>query len=203
LGITRQGAWKTLRQFEAAEFVREAKLPITGRTSYALWGITAHGLAYAWNLDETPEERPVFEPSRIAVSVLPHHVDLQRARIKAEHAGWTKWKRGERLGFKTKNRPDAIARDNAGIMVAIEIERTIKTIKRYRQIMAAHLQEIKNEQWARVEYVCPSESFCKRLERIFRSIDYVVIGNQRVKLSEKHHDRFAFTSINNWPILNR
>lgn len=135
----------------------------------------------------------------MAPSIVPHNLDLQKARHRAEKSGWTEWARGERLSFKVSNRPDAVARDANGALVAIELERTVKTLKRYRQIMTAHLQQIKAEKWSRVEYVNPQESMVPRLGKIFRKIDYVLVSKQRVSVWDKHQAKFSFHHLARWP----
>jgi len=195
LEMTRQGSWKTLKQMEVAGFLRESKIKVVGKSFISLWGITPHGLAYAWSLNEIPEDRPVFEPSRIALSMIEHNLDLQRARLYKSRQNWTNWVRGERLGFKVKNRPDAIAQDNNGEIVAIEIERTVKTKKRYRQIMSSHLQQINKGTWNRVEYICLDDLMAKRLERIFNTIDYVLVNRQKVKINDRHYEKFTFINL--------
>ena len=198
LSMSRQAAWKTLTQMKGQGFVRSSEIGLVGGKKLVVWGITPHGLAFSWLEGEAIEERPYFEPSRISISMISHHLDLQQARILSERAGWSDWVRGERLGFRVKNRPDAIVRDLSGESVAIEVERTIKTKKRYQQIMASHLQQVKVNSWERIIYLSPEKNMADRLKRIFRSIDYVVVNKNRVAVSERHHARFKFHSMNDW-----
>ena len=113
LQVSRQAGWKTLKQLETAGLVRQHKIILVGRSALPLWGITPHGLAYAWDLEEPVENRPTFEPSRIALSMVPHNLALQHTRLRGERAGWTESTRGERLGFNVKYRPDAIYADES------------------------------------------------------------------------------------------
>ena len=203
LGYTRQGAWKILKRLEKLALLRSAQVPVVNRSKITLWGLSAHGLAYAADTVEDLEIGHVFEPSRVAISMLAHHLDLQKARINAEKAEWQVWKRGEHLGFRVPNRPDAIVLDPNGVSVAIELERTVKTVKRYRQIMAAHLLAIKQGKWDRVDYISPGRNLVPRLQRIFQSIDYVVITGSRIPVHEKHHARFSFYLLDDWPRLEK
>lgn len=193
-GITsRQGIHTTLKAMERDELLKYHSMPIAGRRDLPTWGITAHGLAFAWDEDEELEDRPRFEPSRLALSRVPHQVDLQKIRLAAEAAGWKDWKRGERLGFSPPIRPDAIAITATGAKVAIEVERTIKTRSRYQQIIAGHLDAIGANDWVGVYYICP-EGLPARLKRVFDSISYIIKNGERLELKDSHRNRFKFMS---------
>lgn len=194
---TRQGIHKTLMQYEGQELVRRHSMPIVGRVNMTVWGLTPHGLAMSFGESEPFEDRPIFEPSRIALSRVPHQIALQEVRLFAEGRGWKDWVRGERLGFKTLIRPDAIAEREDGIKVAFEIERTVKAKKRYQVILRDHLTQIKNGYWNAVFYVCEPE-IVSRVEKIFQSIEHVVIGGERVVIDETHRKRFKFYSLGDW-----
>lgn len=193
---SRQVAHRTLSAMERDDLVKRHKLPIAGRVDLTAWGITPNGLGWAFDPSEPYEDRPYFEPSRLTLSRVPHQLDLQRARITAEAKGWTEWTRGERLGFKTAIRPDAIARHPNGHRVAFEVERTIKTRKRYQQILADHLGQIQADHWKAVFYLC-DEGLAPRVEKIFQSIDHVMFEGNRVPITN-HLGRFRFLNLKDW-----
>lgn len=195
---SRQGTHSTLKAMERDELVKSHSLPIAGRRALPVWGITPHGLAFSWDEAEEMEDRPRFEPSRITLARVPHQIDLQRARLQAEAAGWTDWKRGERLGFTPAIRPDALATSPKGVRVAIEVERTIKTRQRYQQILGNHLEAIRAAQWVAVIYVCP-EGMPARLRRVVESVPYILENGERKELSESHRRRFRFVELANFP----
>ncbi len=188
----------TLKAMERDELIKHHSLPIAGRRDLPLWGITAHGLAMSWDQDEAFEDRPRFEPSRITLSRVPHQIDLQRARLAAEAAGWQDWVRGERLGFKVNNRPDALASTPKGVRVAVEIERTIKTRQRYQQILANHLEAIQAGHWVGVYYLTPP-GIAERLKRVLESIPYILVNTERVALPESLRRRFRFVELSAFP----
>lgn len=202
-GVTsRQAIHKTLMQLERDELIKRASLPLPGRAPLTAWGITPHGLAMSLEEGEDYEPRPVFEPSRLSLQRIPHQVDLQLARQQAEAAGWSEWIRGERLGTNPVIRPDAIATSPKGARVAIEIERTIKTRKRYQVIIRDHLRQINAGSWQVVVYVTP-EGMASRLKRVFDSIESVNFGSQRAALGDEHRRRFRFVELGDWPDLEK
>lgn len=195
---SRQATHKTLMQLERDELIKRHSLPIAGRVSLTVWGITPHGLAMSWTDGEKYEERPYFEPSRLNISRVPHQIDLQQARITAESAGWADWVRGERLGFKPLIRPDALVTSPKGTRVAIEVERTIKTRKRYQVVIRDHLTQIRQGEWQAVFYLTP-DGMAARLKNLFDSIEHVMIDGQRVNLEDSHRKRFKFLDLSKWP----
>lgn len=198
-GITsRQGIHSTLKAMERDELVKHHSLPIAGRRDLPTWGITAHGLAFSWDEAEEIEDRPRFEPSRLSLSRVPHQIDLQRARLAAEAAGWTDWQRGERLGFSPPIRPDAMATTPKGVRVAIEVERTIKTRQRYQQILGSHLEAIRAQHWLAVIYLTP-EGMADRLRRVVEAVPYILENGERKELNDSHRRRFRFLELGQFP----
>ena len=47
LGASRQSAWKTLKQMQKKGFVRSSDIPLFGKSTLSIWGLTSHGMAYA------------------------------------------------------------------------------------------------------------------------------------------------------------
>ncbi|MGP9648819.1 MobC family replication-relaxation protein [Halomonas sp. AOP42-C2-23] len=197
---SRQAISTTLRQLERDQLVRRKPLTIAGLNNVVAWGITPHGLAMSWDDADDMEQRPVFEPSRLTLTRVPHQIDLQTARLAAEAAGWTDWQRGERQGKSEKGRitPDAVATRPDGVRVAIEIERTIKTQKRYQQIIAGHLNAIQSGDWKGVYYVCP-DNLARRLQRLFDVIPYFLHQGERVPFEPQLRRRFQFMALDNFP----
>lgn len=197
---SRQAISSTLRQMERDKLVRRQELRIAGLNNVVAWGITPHGMAMSWDDSEEMEQRPVFEPSRLTLTRVPHQIDLQTARLQAEAAGWTGWERGERQGKSERGRitPDAVATRPDGVRVAIEIERTIKTSKRYQQIIAQHLGAIQGKEWLGVYYVCPG-NIAHRLQRLFGVIEYLPWQGDRVPFEPHLRRRFQFVALDEFP----
>jgi hypothetical protein len=130
-------------------------------------------------------------------------LECQRIRIASEAAGWTNWTTDRDLHLQgLKKIPDAVATDPAGVRVAIELERHAKTPKRYAEILAAHLLQVKAGHYSRIEYVSPPGD-----ERLIRNsmqkVASVKVNGEAVKLEQKHRDRFTFHSIADWPEVRK
>ncbi len=170
-----------------------------------LWGITAEGQAMAFDPEcEKPNDR-VFEPGRVGLSVVNHTIAIQLARIHAERAGWTEWHAGDRLAKweKDQGRPDAIALTDTGKRVAVELELTIKTTKRYESILFDRLRQIKCGHFEQVIWIAEYDDRAARLAAIVKGISQFTREHagqrQLVRIDPTiHHPRLAFTSLTAW-----
>lgn len=173
LGVSsRQAVHKTLTGMQAQGLIRSARVEVVGGHQ-TLWGITEHGQAKACDLSksELPLGKP-FEPGRISALRLRHILTLQKMKWQAGHAGWSGWKNCDRgvkpqkRNEKFKHRPDVMTIDPAGRVVAIELELTFKTIKRYEQeVLPSHVRQIcLYHQYQHVLWVCPTAEDAKRMK---------------------------------------
>jgi hypothetical protein len=203
MGLTaRQGVYQTLAKMERDGYLASADITIFKKSTQRIVGITAHGLACAFDADEPFEKRPTFEPSKVKLSTLQHETDIQLLRVQAERAGWKNWTPGARLGASQagSNRPDAIVVDPQMQVVAVEVERTIKTTKRYESILSQYLQAVAKGQYGRIVWVCPTEDLAARLRRIVLSISAVPINGKRIALEPRHYALLAFLDYAQWPV---
>jgi len=200
MGITsRQGIHTTLAAMERDGLLRRETVDANGR-KWTLWGVTAHGQALAFDPDagERPESK-YFETGRVGHTVLAHTLDLQRISIQVKRAGWTDWQLGDRLEKWQADisRPDALVISPKGNRVAIECERTIKTVKRYEAILSDRLQAIKRSQFQRCVWLCPTPELAVRLQTIITSIKDVAVAGSRVSIQERHLAMLAFGGYEN------
>lgn len=201
---SRQSAHKSLVVLETQGYIkRHIYIALGGRIT--IWGITQQGQAAAFDLTSENIIAAYFEPSRVSEQTIRHQLDLQRLRLKAEATGWNHWIDGDRLGNYGKNqkRPDALANNPQGHIVALECERTFKSLKRYEQILVEYLKLIKAAQINCVVWVSPTEEMAIRLRKILTSISSVRINGQKVLIEpEKHHVHLHFCSYAKWPQID-
>lgn len=199
---SRTAAHKNLARLEDEGLLRRHRVEGLGGGVITLWGITAHGQAMAFDPVSEAPVASYFEPNRVAEITIRHALDLQRLRMQGERAGWKDWINGDRLPelLKGGKRPDAMATSPAGLKTAIEIERTIKTSKRYEQILASYLMALKSEQVHQVVWLSPTDDLALRLRAIVLGIRSVTIQKQRFAVDpQKHHGRLSFLGYRQWP----
>lgn len=195
LGIaTVQGANKTLLKLEAKNLVKKHAYNYLGN-SVNLWGITPHGVAMSFSDDEDYKDYKHFEPNRISLAMIPHTIGVQTVRLDLQGQGYRDFincDKNTHLSEKYRHRPDLIATNSLGECIAIEVERTIKSKKRYMQLMFEHLALMKAKKWRYVHYYSPNSTIQKALNRIFNSIEYVLCNSERIDIEDKHRERFKF-----------
>ncbi|MDC5711141.1 MobC family replication-relaxation protein [Vibrio europaeus] len=176
---------RLLNKLIALEYIQKHVYEFpTGKIS--IWGITDLGLAQ--ELEETDRDFQAFEPYRVKFQTLNHRLLNQRVRIYLERQGWEGWHNGDRYSFREKydveNRPDAVIKSPNGHLIAIETERTIKNLSRYRAIFKSHIIAKQKQYWSAVFYIVPDEKMKAVLNKRFDQIEYVQFDESRHKFED-------------------
>lgn len=196
LGLSAPAALRTLSAMERDGLLRRHLVP---ELRLSLWGITHEGaITAAYELVEAPRWQ-VFEPSKVKPLAVAHRLATHEARLRAGEAGWSSWVPGHHLPTRQNIQPDATVTDGAGRRIAVEIERTVKTRRRYESIFSGYLRLVKDGQVDLVHYVCPRPEMAPRLARMFSEIKAVPVLNERVPLTERHRARFLVFPMTTWP----
>ena len=139
LGLqSRQAAHKTLKRMQGAGLIKRHRIDGLAGAALTIWGVTAHGVMVSFGDHEPLTDARAFEPSKLSLLQVQHHLGLQQIQIRLEAAGWHGWRRES---YKSKNGvvPDAIVTHPAGWPAAIEFERSLKSLRRYEAILVGHL----------------------------------------------------------------
>ena len=164
-------------------------------TRQKLYGVSDHGIAVVG----FEVNMKAFGIGRTNPSYVAHHIESQLIRIRAEQAGWTAWVPGKALmvsnAQRLKKLPDSLATRPDGRRAAIEIDRYVKSTKRLTDIVGAHLSQIVDKHYDVVYYFTP---YAEAKTRAFSKIDFVVVGNQKIKLNDSHRSRFKVFDLANW-----
>lgn len=199
LSVKPSATYRTVAALQKDRLLRLERVPIVGG-HITLIGITSHGQAFATLMGERPNEK-VFAPNRVSTTYLRHTLDIQYLKIKAEKAGWTQWVNADRVEkWQTgKVRPDAFASDLLDRRVAIECERTIKSPKRYVQILGDWLQEIRQGHVDYVVWASPTPQIRERLKNTVTSISHVNLAGQEVLIPKDRFEKLQFLTYEEWP----
>ncbi|NDU92818.1 MAG: hypothetical protein G3I10_09475 [Ferrovum sp.] len=164
-------------------------------TTLKLYGITHHGLA----VSGADPRLKAFEIGKTNPGWVPHHIESQQVRIKAERSGWIDWVPGRVLMVENQNRlkklPDSLATRPDGRKVAIEVERFVKSRKRLAVVLGEHLKQIADQKYDFVYYFTPHP---QALERALVAIQFVVINAERAKFSDAQRSRFRVLNLKSW-----
>ena len=195
---TRAGINKTLKQFEMVGLIKSSSLKFANSNNFRVIGITPNGLIWCDNKSNA-FKKPCFDAGRVALSTINHRLDIQRCRLKTSNHNKLTWLAENNLPRALSYRPDAIIKSH-NKSVALELERTAKTRKRYQQIIVQHLRQIKLSHYNQVHYVSTIDGFAERLQRLFYSISTVTVKGQQVSLTDELKNRFEFYDFNDWEL---
>jgi hypothetical protein len=187
---------KSLSQFEKLDLIKSAHLELVHARDLRVLGITPNGLLWCDGRDDALEKM-IFEPSRVALSTANHRLDVQKCRLKVNDLERLVWIAENNYPKSLLYRPDAIVSTQTK-SIALELERTAKTRKRYQQIIIQHLRQINQGAYEQVHYVSTIEGFAERLERLFFSIKHLPVKGQQVVFSDELKQRFKFYSLSDW-----
>ena len=193
MSVSQSSAERTLSSLVFDGSLKLESHLISSRKTY-IYGITSHGMAMMDVYDQ-----PGFQLGKTNSSYILHHLQTQQARLAAENAGWTDWFPGKILHGKGLLKiPDAVGTAPTGTRVAIEIERNVKTPKRYEEIISAHLQSITKKHWNEIHYLTPV-GLSNRVEKAFQHVNNVPVKGERVALEHQHRTVFKFFDLQDWP----
>lgn len=198
----RKAAARTIRGFADDGLVVIEEV-VTPRGRVRIVGITSNGQAHISGLLGRPLEERSYERRRVGSMTLFHRIELQKLRIHCARSGWSGWAYPDRQAAREKNRrqhrPDAIAMAPRGARVAIELELTIKSRKRYRFILGHHLQAIQRGEYDEVIYSSPSPELLAAVRQVVLGLDRVVVGGREVLVTPEMLSKFHFLTTQEVP----
>ena len=162
LNMTPNGVQRIVRRMEKSGLIKSHTVDFElSAWNLKIWGLTPTGALLATDMNEDPK---FFEVGRIKPITIAHSLALQRVKVVALSFGWEQWESSSRMLKKANESrsewiqvPDAVARSPKGRKVAIELERTAKTPKRYVEILANYAEMISMGVIDEVVYVCPEQ----------------------------------------------
>jgi DNA-binding Lrp family transcriptional regulator len=207
LKMTPNGVQRILRKMEVNELIKAHTVDFElGSWNLKIWGLTPTGALLA-----TPENEEVnfFEVGRVKPITMTHSLALQRVKVLALSQGWSEWKSSSKM-LQSANLsrstwlqvPDAVAMSPKGRKIAIELERTVKTPKRYVEILANYAEMLSSDVIAEVIYICP-ENIAKRLERLFHRIEKIIFRGKAIPVPEGLLKRFYFVTYDEWEVKSK
>lgn len=204
LNLSRTATYKTLKLMEKRDLIRmyPIEYELAQRGKQTIWGLTPKGALLATDLDNFQID--FYEAGRIATSTMAHSLAIQRVKIAGFTKGWTDWISSRKLKQiaardkkKWKQIPDALATSLDGKVIAFEVEKTVKTPKRYQVILSNYAKMFLDQSIDEVFYIGP-ENIVKRLERLFSNIDKLVVDGKSYPVHENVLKRIQFLSYEDW-----
>ena len=198
-----------LRRLERKGYIIRDEIPVYGRIVLPIWGITTTGLmAYLTPKDIETKKLRYYQKGRVALSSLQHEMDVQRVALLCEQPekyNSQYWTTNRDLPWPSKKGdprwpvyPDGLMNvptkgdENKLAAIAVEVERTRKTPKRYVQILKGHATNISQGRYCGVIYFCLDQQAADSLRALFKRI----IKEEKITLIDaKGHALIGFDVI--------
>jgi len=199
LGVTRPAAARTVKSLASDGLLFEHEL--AGMPRRIWYSISEAGVAEAYFLDDL-DLPSNLQPGRwkIAVQNYQHEQDVLLIAIKSQKSGaevclaefdQNDKKRGRSFSSKYPDFLIEISRKIYGI----EIEREVKSQRRYKEIVASHWRAIERGHYDCILYLTPDQPTCDRLTRIVKSVfESVRLGGRERALTQPERQRFGFAT---------
>ncbi len=189
---TVQASYQLLNRMIKTKLICKAVIPVINGRGITIYGITEHGLALSDNSHFI--SRPSFQKSKVSLFTIQHKLDIQYFHVLLTQNEWSSWLDGSMFGRRDKAQkiPDAVAVSPTNIKQAFEIEREIKSLKRYKEIILSHLISRKNGSWDEIIYLCPTARMASSLKQKNLSIKSVNQSGKIIVLTESHFLLFHF-----------
>ena len=176
-----------LRRLERKGYIVRDEIPVYGRIVLPIWGITMTGLmAYLTPKQIETQKLRYHQKGRVALSSLQHEMDVQRVALfceRSEKYDSHYWTSNRELPWPSKKSdprwpvyPDGLMNvpingdENNLAAIAVEVERTRKTPKRYVQILKGHATNIAQGRYSGVVYFCLDQQAVESLKALFKRI---------------------------------
>lgn len=201
MGCGRRAAEQTVASMQRDGLVRRYRVKVLENLpATPIIGITHHGQAMAFfpEKGERADGR-VFEYGRYSMLGLQHRLDIQRIRLSLMSKDFVhEWVPGDSLkSVAGEQRPDAVASLIDGSDIAIEVERTLKSQKRYRAVARGHFSAFLAGRWSGVVYVCPNQHMADRVRAMFTE-PWRGHENEMTNQAKRYLNRVLFTTYENF-----
>lgn len=167
-----QGATNLLRKLEKQGLVKRHRLTDLAARQLSLWGITGAGCSAIYDPDTSHYQRTRgFDTSKIFLTTLNHLVQTQLVKCRMLNSQRDITIEYINLNTWDKKQPDILAtivnKEGASATVAYEIELTIKSIKRYEQIVINYRKFLREEMCDYIIWATKNETDKEKLTEIF------------------------------------
>lgn len=196
LNVPKQTALRLTKHLCEKQYLNKLEVDIGLARPISLFQPTNTGIMFALHDDEElPELR---DASRINPATIYHDLKLQQIRFKLEAQGYHSFMSAWHISRLLKKRnekvpkiPDYTCTNLDGDKVAVEYERTIKSKKRYKEVIEQYM-EIKKRGIIKQVIYFTDEGFAEKIKQLFASIEYFSRNDKTKNINQIHSNYFIF-----------
>ncbi len=167
---SKQGANGVLQKLAKDGLLKHHKMKNFAGRGLSIWGITTRGMYAINDPDELPDRVRGFEPSRISLATLDHKLQIQLVKIYLNELDWSVKQIDTNIW--DKKLPDIVCTkpSQEDELIALEIELTIKSQKRYGDIITIY-KSAQQQNLRRVVWLTETDKAAAQLRNIFKALD--------------------------------
>lgn len=184
---TERGTTGLLKRLVQHGYVKHHKMKNLAGRGLNLWGLTVKAIYAINDPASLPKRVRGFEPSRVSLATLPHTTETQRVHA----ALWNTYRKvwvpklsekakrlRERIGKSTRLADLAYCEKNDEY-AEIEVELTIKSRRRYKEILSIYMDYHESERYT-VVWLTKTGDDARRLRSIFAEVSEFYGGEARI-----------------------
>jgi hypothetical protein len=199
LTVPKQTVLRITKHLRGKQYLTKTEIDIGLARPISVFQPTPTGIMFCTaDAEILPELR---ELSKVNAATIYHDLQLQKIRLNLEKQGYTNFKSSWQLTRDLRKRkekapkiPDYICNNRQNERIAIEYERTIKTTKRYREIIGQYLDIRERGVIKKVQYIT-DHGFANKLKQMFNNINIIYRHGKTEKLNHKDLDFFSFVEV--------
>ena len=196
LSVPKQTAIRVTKHLCDKNYLNKTEVDVGLARKISVFQPTNTGLMFAMADDEAlPELREV---AKVGAATIYHDLKLQQIRFKLEAQGYHSFQSSWHLtrtlrkrGEKPPKIPDYTCINPDGNKVAIEYERTIKTKKRYQEIIGQYM-DIKERGIIKQVIYFTDEGFAEKLRQLFAGVGFIYRTGRTEKCTPEQLSYFRF-----------
>lgn len=196
LNVPKQTAIRVTKHLCDKNYLTKLEVDIGLARKISVFQPTNTGLMFIMSNGEAlPELREV---AKVGAATIYHDLKLQQIRFKLEAQGYHSFQSSWHLtrilrkrGEKPPKIPDYTCINPDGNKVAIEYERTIKTRKRYQEIIGQYM-DIKERGIIKQVIYFTDDGFADKLKQLFQGIEFIYRSGKTDKCTAEQLTYFKF-----------
>lgn len=196
LNVPKQTVSRVCKYLCNKKYLYKHEIDIGLARCLTVYAPTNTGMMFAIDVGEDiPELREVY---RINANTIYHDLRLQQIRLNLEAQGYTDFKSSWHLMRTLRKRkekapiiPDYTCISPNGEKIAIEYECTIKSRKRYQEIIGQYM-DIKDRGIIKQVIYFTDDGFADKLKQLFASIEFIYRKNKTENITPESLTYFYF-----------
>lgn len=140
-----------------------------------------------------------FKTRSLNINSIQHRLDIQLGKILFLKQGYSIIPKPNEEPGELLKIPDFLVSKKGARPNPIEIERTVKSLERYRVDVSNYLTTIMKYRWGKIYYISPDEQTKNVVQNAFNKIDYIIYDERKESVdTDKFFEFYTMGQIKNF-----